>query len=110
MTFPTAVYVGGFSVRLLTDTQTLHQDGLMGQWRPLESSIRYRDDCHIEVQAQTILHELCHAISSVVHEAGPYLTEEQVAPFSQGLFQVIRDNPDLIHCILIAGHEVTDED
>lgn len=53
--------------------------------------------CRPDLMASTLLHEIIHAID-LLNCLG--LKEDQVAPLSQGLYQVIRDNPKVVAAIM----------
>ena len=92
------IRVGGFNVKLVDDTSGLTFQDLMGQYHGLQHIIRLRTDVPEEQQVQTLLHEIGHAISSVYSEAND-IEEAQMANFTQGWFQVLRDNPFILGVI-----------
>jgi len=95
------IIVGGLEIEVAEDTHNLQMVDLMGKFESLQSTIYGRLDVPAQLQAQTLLHEVVHAISSIYLET-VRLDETQCALLSQGLFQVLRDNPDLIEFILDA--------
>ena len=108
------VRVGGFDIRIESDaqcTRDLQNMGLCAQFVTLQSKIVIRDDMDEQVQAQSLVHEIGHAIESVYLESDG-LTERQIAAFTQGLYQVLRDNRALIEMIMDArstGEEDNDD-
>ena len=55
----------------------------------------------IEPQKRRLVawHETVHAVTAA-YNSGSHLTEAQVQGISQGLFQVMRDNPELVRFIM----------
>lgn len=59
--------------------------------------IKIKQDLHADVIAETLLHELTHAVEEQL-DLG--LSEKQVHRFSVGMFQVLRDNPEVVKFLL----------
>ena len=73
----------------------------LGQFSPFDLTVELREDYTTQQQeAETLLHELLHAIWYTMAIAAEREVEEKVVgPMSVGLAMVIRDNPDLINWI-----------
>jgi hypothetical protein len=94
----TPIKVGGFNVKLEDGTQALTYQSLAGTFQGGNNTIYIRTDFCEELQAQSLLHEVGHAIESVYLEADQ-LSEAQLSAFTQGWFQVLRDNPEFIRAV-----------
>jgi hypothetical protein len=68
----------------------------LGTHNEIDQTIKIRKDQHPESQADTLLHELIHAID-YANNTG--MTERQVHATASGLLQVIYDNPDFVEWI-----------
>lgn len=77
------------------DNKMLQNSNRVGEHDPVQLTLEVCMDIPLLLQAQTLLHELFHAIGQVYME-GRLLDEVDVAALSQGFFQVLRDNPDLV--------------
>jgi hypothetical protein len=98
--------IGGFEIAIVDATEDLGARMLYGEWRESRSILALREDISNQMQVQTLVHEVCHIISAIYLE-GNQLTEQQVAPFAQGLFQLMVDNPILCNTIA-AVHDKPD--
>ena len=88
--------VGGFVVPVEIENQHLHVAGLVGRYLGDEPRIIIRDDLTAQTIAETVLHETLHAIVEIYLEGmADNISEHVVAMISQGLFQVLQDNPEL---------------
>ncbi len=93
------VRLGGFAIEVVENSEQLRDRGLMGFMSTLEMQLEVRvDDTSDQVAAQTLVHEVLHAIDEVYAE-GDHLSEAQVMSVSHGLFQLIVDNPHFIKAI-----------
>lgn len=92
------VRVGGFDVAVENRTEQLQYQGLIGCFMGRESIIGISKAVSEALQAQALLHEVCHAIESTYLE-GDELSERQLSALSQGLFQVLRDNLDFVRAV-----------
>ncbi len=96
MTIPADIRVGPFDIKIVhLDARTARQAyGLFSEERHeigLRKTFKNKQQC-----AETLVHELLHAIWSVQtinHKDGE---ERIVSKLSMGLTQVIRDNPHLV--------------
>lgn len=77
------------------DNKLLQNGNRLGEHDPVQLTLEICVDIPLLLQAQTLLHELFHALGQVYME-GRLLDEVDVAALSQGFFQVLRDNPDLV--------------
>ena len=103
------IYVGGFAIDVEDATKELTDRGLWGFFSLPLSKIQMRTDLTEQAQAQTLVHEVIHAIENVYLE-GDELTERQVAALSQGLFQVSVDNPNFIDAIVEATSDACESE
>jgi hypothetical protein len=69
------------------------QDSSLGQADAEGGEIRIRGGLEESVEQATLLHEVIHVID---HHLDLGLTESQVAGLGQGLFAVLRDNPQFV--------------
>lgn len=91
--------IGGYQIPIEIDNQHCHMTGVLGRYAGDDTKIIQRDDnLPKQVIAQTCLHEVMHAINEVYIE-GIDIDEHIIAMLSQGLFQVMQDNPDLVFYI-----------
>ena len=95
----TPIKVGGFNIKVEDGTQALTYQSLAGTFQGGSNRICIRTDFSEELQAQSLLHEVGHAIESVYLEADQ-LSEAQLSAFTQGWFQVIRDNPEFVRAVV----------
>ena len=93
------IYVGGLSVEVKYDTEILQSCGIVAQWRGTRTDIRLRRDMEKQVTLQSLIHEVGHAIDGIYNE-GNEMSEPQMAAFTQGWFQVLRDNPQLAEAVV----------
>lgn len=103
------ITVGGFNIVVKDGTEGLNYQGLAGTFVGARGEILVRTDCGPEMQAQTLLHEVGHAVESVYLEADQ-LSEAQLSAFTQGWFQVMRDNPQFIQAIMTASYLANSEE
>jgi hypothetical protein len=67
--------------------------GSFGQYDSALNDIKHKKGLHPDVADNTICHELCHVIETMV---GIQLTEEQIQAMGFGWYTIIRDNPSFI--------------
>ena len=97
------IYLGGYAIKVEDASKELCDRGLMGFMSTLNMKIQIRtEDTSGQVAAQCLVHETLHAIDEIYSE-GNNLTEAQVASISQGLYQLIVDNPDFLAAIQREG-------
>ena len=95
----TPVKVGGFNIKIEDQTEALTYQSLAGTFQGGNNKICLRTDFAEDLQAQSLVHEVGHAIESVYLEADQ-LSEAQLSAFTQGWFQVLRDNPEFIKAVV----------
>ena len=95
----TPVKVGGFNIKIEDQTEALTYQSLAGTFQGGNNKICLRTDLAADLQAQSLVHELGHAIESVYLEADQ-LSEAQLSAFTQGWFQVLRDNPEFVNAVI----------
>jgi hypothetical protein len=77
----------------------------MGQHDRLGVRVEIRTDMDDQQKAQTLVHEVFgHAIDCVYMD-GQSIGEQSITLLTQGIFQVIRDNPLLVRYIYEAGRD-----
>lgn len=91
------IRIGGFTINLVED-DTLQYMQLCAAFDGNANRIMFRTDCDPQITQQSIVHETGHAIESIYLE-GDALSERQLSAFTQGWFQVLRDNPKLVEYI-----------
>jgi hypothetical protein len=63
-----------------------------GSWDRSSMTIQISNAIHQQDQVSTLIHEIGHALNDLL-DLG--ITESQIAALTQGLYQVLRDNPDM---------------
>ncbi len=97
------VYLGGMAITIETASAELTMRGLLGFTNMMEAKIQVRTEGVAgQAVAQTLTHELLHAVDHVFC-LGDELSEAQVTALSQGLYQLIVDNPGIIAAIQAEG-------
>jgi hypothetical protein len=98
---PASIRIGpiDFAVDVRED---LREDdrALDGQIRYGETTIRLHADLAHQAQVQTLLHEVVHGMLTQMGRAKMCKDEELVDALAFSLYQVIRDNPDLVRMIM----------
>ena len=91
------IIVAGLDYAVIPDynNKLIQEKNRVGEHNQIQLTLEVCVDIPLLLQAQTLLHELFHAIGAVYME-GRLLDEVDVAALSQGFFQVLRDNPDLV--------------
>ena len=92
------IRVGGFYIKVKDRTNQLQYQQVVANFEGGTNTIGISTNYSVDVQAQALLHEIGHAIEAVYLE-GDALTERQLSAFTQGMYQVIRDNPHVIRLI-----------
>lgn len=70
----------------------LSDDGIFGHCNMSKQVINIHDGLTPAEEADTVLHEVIHAIDETI---GTELTEHQVHHIASGLFGIFQDNPEL---------------
>ena len=106
-----SIRVGPFDINLIKLTGE-DGDKYLGQFSEHQLTIALRDRFPTEQQeAETLLHEVFHAIESVMNIGDKEPREKRVSAVSVGMAMVIRDNPGFIKYLtekLAAPREVED--
>lgn len=100
----TTVKVGGFDVSIEDQTEQLQYLQVFASFQGSKMNIGLRTGDAPQMLAQSLLHEIIHAIESVYLE-GDELSERQLSALAQGLFQVFRDNSEVMATIVAANGE-----
>jgi hypothetical protein len=98
------VFVGGFVYNVRADNETniyLTQNNLQAEHDPFTMEFKVSTALSEQGQAQSLVHEVIHAIVRVY--GAQDVCEPGVEALSQGIFQVLRDNPNLVVFIATAG-------
>ena len=101
------VVVGGFRYDIRFNSESdkeLYTEGLYAQHDLTCMEIQIRTDLTEQMQGESLLHETVHAIVHT-YMSGNRLDEGQVESMAQGLFQVIRDNPQLVEFVQTTGQD-----
>ena len=107
------IIVAGLDYGIIPDytNKLIQEKNRIGEHDPINLTLEVCVDVPLLLQAQTLLHELFHALGAVYME-GRLLDEVDVAALSQGFFQVLRDNPDLVEFLtnptVEPAHEYTE--
>lgn len=91
MDIPTAVDVVGQKFRILHDAPS---DNGSGECHTDENLIRVNPQHGEPAQRDTLLHEVCHAISDAMQCD---MRERQIRGMATGLLCVLRQNPNLVN-------------
>lgn len=103
--------IGGYKIDVAIENQHLEIAGLLGRYLNDDTKIMLRDTMPKQVIAETLLHEVMHAIAEVYLEGMPDgIHEHVIAVLSQGLFQVLQDNPDFTFFVAGGYEEIDCED
>ncbi len=105
------VLVGGFSYTVRFNSESdkeLYTEGLYAQHDLTRMELQLRTDLTEQMQGECLLHEMVHAIVHT-YMAGQRLDEGQVEAMAQGLFQVMRDNPEVMTFIQTTGQDDDDD-
>ena len=87
------VYVAGFTIPIEIETHPLQVAHQLGQYLGDEPRIIIRGDVPPQMMAETVLHEVLHAIGGLYLESQE-ISEHMISMLAQGLLQVIQDNPE----------------
>ena len=91
------IRVGSYDVKV-TPLTGEEAEKCLGIFHKTEMRMGFQDKYATkQLEAQIVLHEVCHAIYDVMDIHAKDGEERIVSQMSQGLAQVIRDNPKLIH-------------
>jgi hypothetical protein len=103
MTVPVKIVrVGPFDIQLVTLTDK-ERDNNMGTFSDTSLTIALRETYSLKQQeAETLLHEILHAIYEIMGVKAKDTEERVVAQMSIGLAGVIRDNPELMTWLIKA--------
>lgn len=97
---PTHVRVLGRNIAINYD----HADTTsMGQFDDADMAISIEDGLHPVEEADTVLHEIMHAIWWLMAIGKPKTEEQVVRPLATGLTQVFQDNPALVQYLTEAN-------
>jgi len=92
MKIPKKLKVGGFDYDIIFDDKFVEKETLCGQHQPNRLKIILQTGVYNQQKIdQTFWHEVAHAISCV-YLGENEMTEDQIDNFSQGLYQVLKDN------------------
>ena len=101
------VVVGGFRYDIRFNSESdkeLYTEALYAQHDLTRMELQIRTDLTEQMQGESLLHETVHAIVHT-YMSGNRLDEGQVESMAQGLFQVIRDNPQLVEFVQTTGQD-----
>lgn len=106
MPIPQSVIINAvaYTVRVLSSAELWTQSGrdLLGHARYTEADICLVEGMPEAREAQIFIHECMHQIES---DAGIDITEQQMRILSNGVFALLRDNPQVVEYLLKAGRE-----
>ena len=90
---PESVRILGLTYQVATETNTDFTDKANGHIDGDAQAIRIADGLGPDKERETLLHEVIHGTSFAMCSD---LTEHQVRSMANGLYAVLRDNPDLV--------------
>lgn len=101
---PSTVVIGTvtYQVMILPSEKLWKDSGmnLLGHCRHPEAELRVLEGLSDDRTAQIVLHEAIHAIAE---DAGIDLKEKEVRAVCNGIFNMLRNNPDFALYLLTAG-------
>lgn len=86
--------IAGFVVPIKVENHHLQVSNLLGRYLGDEPRIILRDDVSPQMIAETLLHEVIHAIIGLYLEGHEDVSEHVVAMIAQGMFQVLQANQE----------------
>ena len=97
MFLPSSVKVGPYDYRIVVDEPGEHEGEFRSRKMEIGIVVKDRHPRHI---AETLLHEILHAVNHVADVGDTTDEEASVTRSSPILFAVMRDNPDLMDYLL----------
>ena len=85
--------IGGQVYKVIRDDKQCEERGYLGICFKDHSKIFYTEDYPKETVADTLIHEMLHAIWRNYLDEGAVEEEKAVTMLAHGLIQVMRDNP-----------------
>lgn len=105
-TIPKYILIGTvrFTVEVTPDTELWRRSrlDLLGREDYKTATLSIREGMPQDVEAQVLMHEIFHALESA---GGFTFTEKEIRGMNNGLFQILRQNPQLVEYIVNAGRE-----
>jgi hypothetical protein len=96
-----SVKVGGFQYKIVYIQNLRDDDGkLDGRIHHGKTIIQVEDDLSPQAMPQTILHEVVHAIHVQIGRTEQNKDESYVDALAHSIYQVMRDNPELVRMIV----------
>jgi hypothetical protein len=92
----TTVKVGPFDFKVVE----IERSEDWGFYDPVKMEIAVQSDCHKHVKAETLVHEILHAIWDVYSVKKGDGEERIITAMAMGVSACIRDNPDFWRAIL----------
>lgn len=80
-------------IRVIVESPAHWSEGGMGRASLIDQTIRLNDALPNDTRHSTLLHEVIHLISDLT---GVELSEVQVDAVTQGMFTLLKDNPELV--------------
>ena len=100
---PTRIKIGGAIWQTESDATAqdrLKEENNYGVTVEAKQVIRIDMTCSPAKRQESLLHELIHAIEASFLSPPDRTEERRIKTFTAGLFQVLRDNPDVVAFIL----------
>ena len=106
------IRVGGYTFVVSIDNHQMETVQLLGRCVTDDLRIIMRDNAPKAILAETLLHEVVHAIFDVYMEGidDKINSEHVVAMISQGFFQVLQDNPEFTYFVSGGFEDEEEED
>jgi len=97
MSYPNKIKIGPYDYNVETVDHLMDLQGeLYGQHDPSSNTIRINGAIKNEqIKAETLWHEILHAIWNIFHLGCPCEEEKAVSSLATGVAMVMRDNPAL---------------
>ena len=95
MNIPNKVKIGGLKYDVLIDDTLYAKESCIGEIRHKETLIMIDNNLSDEAKGLTLIHEIIHGLLYQIANHELLNNEEFVEPFSNALYALIVDNPDL---------------
>lgn len=93
----TEIKVAGFIYKVTSPILELRENRLYGQINHIQLEIKIDSDLAADKVVSTVIHEcLVHLPDTLYLSAEDQLKEGQVEQIGKGIFQILKDNPDLV--------------
>lgn len=99
---PESITVIGFEVTIAREASKDFNDSRWGEYDSERRHIRLNGDIGGDLERETLLHEVVHAVSLAMDAE---LNERQVKVMARGLYSTLKDNPALARFLLLESEQ-----